>query len=80
MSTRCKACRTVEDILKLDVEQLVAEQLALETDLASDDLRTNRLSICAECSKRSNHTCTLCGCFIQFRTSLAYKSCPIKKW
>ncbi|WP_396266026.1 hypothetical protein [Halobacillus salinarum] len=21
-------------------------------------------------------TCTLCGCYVQFRSKLAYKSCP----
>lgn len=80
MSTRCKSCKTIEDLQTLDIDQLVQEQLSLETNLVSEELRDQRLSKCEACSKRSNHTCTLCGCFVKFRTSLANKSCPVKKW
>jgi hypothetical protein len=50
MSTRCQSCKTIEDLQTLDIDQLVQEQQSLETDLGSEELRTQRLSMCAECS------------------------------
>ncbi|WP_373757364.1 DUF6171 family protein [Jeotgalibaca porci] len=52
----------------------------MEINLASDDLRGSRLAICAGCPFRQSHTCTKCGCYVAFRTSLEIKNCSVGKW
>lgn len=76
----CKGCEIKEEAANFDVEQLIAEQLSLETNLASAALLAKRLQKCETCPFKSNHTCTKCGCFYQFRANLAVKNCPIGQW
>ncbi|MBD8069051.1 hypothetical protein F7888_08675 [Bacillus sp. PS06] len=57
--------------------KLVEEQLQLETDLVSDDLYEERLNQCKSCPALSGQfTCTHCGCYVEYRAKLAYKTCP----
>lgn len=77
------SCVRCEEQLKatvVDVEQLIAEQLSLETGKVSDAVRKYRTDFCEVCPKRSGHTCTSCGCYYKFRASLPSKHCPIGKW
>lgn len=79
----CKGCDRQEYFLQLtdqDIQAEIDEQLAMEIDLASAELRDNRLSICSGCPFRSQHTCSKCGCYVGFRTSLNSKVCPVGKW
>ena len=76
----CLGCEIKEQVSQLDIHALVKEQLSLELDIAEDQVRDNRLGICEECEHLNQHTCSKCGCFVLFRTSLNYKSCPVKKW
>lgn len=73
----CKGCLGSVIVSSEEVEQLVNEQLQLETDLVDDDLYYKRVEICKSCpSLAHDSTCSHCGCFIQFRARLAYKNCP----
>ncbi len=36
-----------------------------------------RLSLCEECERRIQYTCTLCGCYIQARAAKKRQKCPI---
>ena len=51
-----------------------------------DDIRTEadvyaaRLTICEDCARRMNFTCTLCGCYVQTRAAKRIQKCPEKKW
>ena len=79
----CFGCERNEQLLKLTDEKvlaLVEEQLSMEINLSSDNLRESRLAICASCPFRQSHTCTKCGCYVTFRASLKLKSCPVGKW
>ncbi len=79
----CFGCERNEQLLKLTDEKVLAEveeQLLMEINLASDDLRGSRLAICAGCPFRQSHTCTKCGCYVAFRTSLEIKNCSVGKW
>ncbi|KAB7672664.1 DUF6171 family protein [Bacillus sp. B1-b2] len=76
----CLGCEIKEKASQMNVDLLVKEQLALEMDLAEDVLKEKRIDICEECEHLNQHTCSKCGCFVLFRASLNYKSCPIKKW
>lgn len=41
-----------------------------------------RLSICSECNRfrPSDQRCSLCGCFLDFKTRLRSQDCPLGKW
>jgi len=73
----CKGCLNTVIVSSEEVEQLVNEQLQLETDLVDDDIYEKRLEICKNCpSLAYDTTCSHCGCFVQYRAKLAYKHCP----
>ncbi|WP_186578544.1 DUF6171 family protein [Aquibacillus kalidii] len=73
----CKGCSASVIVTDAEVEQLVKEQLALEVDLVDDRVYIERLSRCQECpSLAYTNTCGHCGCLVQFRAKLAYKTCP----
>jgi hypothetical protein len=42
--------------------------------------RNRRLKICHSCEHFSAPRCTLCGCFMNFKTTLASSQCPVGKW
>jgi ribosomal protein L32 len=48
------------------------------------DMKTKleRASICQRCEhyKRSTRQCNECGCFVNFKITLANSSCPVGKW
>ncbi|MDE1549577.1 DUF6171 family protein [Jeotgalibaca caeni] len=79
----CKGCERRNELLQLTDEKIqeeIEEQLSMEIDLASPELRDSRLSICATCPFRAQHTCSKCGCYVGFRASLNGKVCPVGKW
>ncbi|WP_208560861.1 DUF6171 family protein [Marinilactibacillus kalidii] len=76
----CKTCERLEALAGQNVLESIEEQLSLEVDLASDELKEMRLSVCESCPFFQNQTCTKCGCYAMFRASLNYKNCPIGKW
>ena len=42
--------------------------------------KNRRLSICHDCEHYDAPRCTLCGCFMNFKTTLLSSECPINKW
>ena len=46
----------------------------------NDEERSRRLKICHSCEHFSAPRCTLCGCFMNFKTTLTSSNCPIHKW
>lgn len=76
----CKNCDRLEALTNEDILSSIKEQLSIEKDLATEELKEERLSICMDCPFFQDHTCTKCGCYALFRASLNQKSCPINKW
>lgn len=76
----CLGCKRQLEAAKIDVEQLIVEQLALEPVVVSDEVQQKRIVLCEKCPKRSAHTCTSCGCYYRFRAALPNKRCPIGRW
>lgn len=73
----CKKCkRKIEDA---EIETSILEQLAVEHTV-SEEVQVSRLQCCQQCPYRIIHTCSKCGCYIQFRTALKGKCCPIGLW
>ena len=50
---------------------------AIRTDA---DVYAARLTLCEACARRTNFTCTLCGCYVQARAAKRIQKCPEKKW
>ncbi|WP_144558848.1 DUF6171 family protein [Shouchella miscanthi] len=72
--------RCPEKLGKSEIQQQIAEQLALETNLVSEEVAVSRLAICESCEQLiDDNTCGLCGCYIHFRARLAAKNCPANK-
>ena len=51
-----------------------------EFDMASVELRQQRLDICNGCDKKIEDTCSECSCLLSVRTSYQEITCPIGKW
>lgn len=77
----CERCDELDALGQQDTQALIEMQLELEVrNLVADEVRDARLDICSSCPFSVNGTCQQCGCYIQFRASLANKNCPIGRW
>ncbi|WP_321382597.1 DUF6171 family protein [uncultured Enterococcus sp.] len=76
----CIHCEGQREAARLDVEELILEQLAFEPKVVSEDIRQKRILLCEQCPNRSAHTCTSCGCYYAFRAALPSKKCPLGRW
>ncbi|GEN50485.1 DUF6171 family protein [Alkalibacterium pelagium] len=76
----CKSCERLTELASQNELELIEEQLELELNIAEDDVRDKRLSICMNCPFLKGQTCTKCGCYALFRASLSDKQCPVNKW
>ncbi len=73
----CKGCHSSVYVSNEKIEQQIAEQLMLETDIVDDSTYEARITNCYSCpSFVYDSTCQHCGCFVKFRAKLAYKDCP----
>jgi hypothetical protein len=48
--------------------------------IRSTEEQDANLAICEKCEKFEAERCTLCGCFLRFKTALSREHCPIGKW
>jgi hypothetical protein len=48
----------------------------------SDEEVQQRLTVCSGCENfiPSSQRCSLCGCYMQFKSRLRSQSCPVGKW
>ena len=76
----CKSCERLQELASVNELDLIEEQLSLEFDLVNDEIKEKRLNICLSCPFLKRQTCSKCGCYVLFKTSLSYKNCPIDKW
>lgn len=53
-----------------------------DLDIAADELINTRLEICYKCEAYNQflNNCTVCGCFLKFKTPLLKSECPWEKW
>jgi len=72
----CRGCKKSPALSEIEIEQLVHEQLQLETDFVNDSTYQNRMKNCESCPSLVARTCVHCGCYVQFRARLANKHCP----
>ncbi len=48
--------------------------------LTDDSVRQQRISTCESCDKFKLYFCTVCNCYMPFKTRIALYSCPEGKW
>ncbi|MET3558864.1 hypothetical protein ABID29_001992 [Streptococcus rupicaprae] len=80
MDNLCFGCDVKQQIADEEIEEMIAFQLAMESEKVNREEWLRRQSICEHCSARQGSTCGKCGCFYKFRTALEGKSCPISLW
>jgi len=82
MSGICRKCLIAAQAEAADVEAEMDSFLKLlkPEDLAGEELFSERIAICRECSFLLGATCNACGCYVEFRANVKDGSCPKKKW
>jgi hypothetical protein len=48
--------------------------------LADEQTHYQRLLVCHECPHAQENRCSLCGCYLSIKTTLAASECPAGKW
>lgn len=48
--------------------------------LVSDEVRTERWSICGGCPRLQNDRCLECGCYMKVKVAFQTSKCPLEKW
>jgi len=79
--TICDTLRTIVHGCKMIVKYYVDRKSRL--DLGDDDDLMElvwRKCSCIGCKYRKGGRCTLCGCFISYKTALRNEECPINRW
>lgn len=51
-----------------------------ESDMSTEQQKTNWLSICESCDKYGIDKCNECGCLLVTVMSFATSTCPLNKW
>ena len=53
-----------------------------EIQKVSDEIASERLSICQACPEliKITNQCKKCGCMMNLKTKLPHASCPLNKW
>jgi len=46
----------------------------------SQEIASDRYSMCLSCEHLHEERCKLCGCFMEKKTKIASATCPINKW
>lgn len=64
----------------LSATKALAQFLGSGLKMVSDEVRQQRLQICAECEHHTGMRCRLCSCFTSAKTRLPHQECPIQKW
>ena len=74
----CKGCITNVHLSKEEVEKLFGDMIKVRNiKTVSEDVYTERLSICNNCSALEyGTTCKYCGCLIQIKAKMQNAICP----
>jgi hypothetical protein len=62
--------------------EIVKKALRSEALIVSEEVKENRMQICRECDRYDSEQirCKECGCMLEYKTTFALDSCPLKKW
>ncbi len=59
---------------------IVVNEITCDIELASEELKANRMAICTDCEKKVNDGCKECSCLLVNRVAFTESFCPIGKW
>jgi hypothetical protein len=63
-----------------NVAKAALEHVATGAARASDETINARLDLCAECDQRRDNRCSVCGCFVEVKSTWREQPCPLGKW
>lgn len=65
-----------------NIFDVVKDVIAGDVELADDNTKNARRSVCDSCEARNSiiDVCTACGCFIPLKIKLIKSTCPMEKW
>lgn len=66
--------------LMKDGTAIVKNAFAGNKTLVSDEVRTERWSICGVCPRLQNERCLECGCYMKIKVAFQTSKCPLGKW
>ena len=74
----CRRCTAPTRSEEAYLDELRVYVRQTEDDMkVSDRVYRKRLACCSSCSSLIAGTCRLCGCYVELRAALWYKSCPM---
>jgi len=59
---------------------ITVNEVVVDEELASDDLKNQRLAVCSTCDQKEGDGCKQCSCLLVTRTAFTESFCPIGKW
>jgi hypothetical protein len=66
--------------LMKDGGKIINNAIKGNNTLVSDEVRTQRWSVCQQCPKLLNDRCVECGCFMKVKVAFVTSKCPIGNW
>ncbi len=57
-----------------------AMRMVKDPTMVPDNVKDERLAICAECEHNKDGTCELCGCVLALKSRFGNMACPAGKW
>lgn len=75
----CKGCERNNQMMEMDIESAIVEQLSMELNHASNELRDQRLIVCSACPALSEHTQAL-WLLRSLPCQSAGQTLPLAKW
>ncbi|XID94017.1 DUF6171 family protein [Paenibacillaceae bacterium WGS1546] len=79
MDSRCKGCRTDNQVTEERIDRMLAAPMFRPGSglCVPDAVYEERLSRCRACPKLlGGHTCALCGCIVRVAAKFKDRSCP----
>lgn len=71
----------MREMAEADIQMIEKYKSAIKKeDKVSEEIYENRLSICKDCEKLYDGTCSACGCYVELRALAEISRCPHKKW
>ena len=71
----------MREMAEADIQMIEKYKNAIkEEDKVSEVIYENRLTVCKNCEKLNDGTCSACGCYVEFRALAKVSGCPHKKW
>lgn len=80
----CPVCENKKQLASMEMSPEIVEEMASAepiADYCGDELLRERLKICNNCSNLlDGMTCSVCGCFVQFRARHLSAHCAFNLW